>query len=213
MATDWYRKETWSAADKADFETRLKRSRGTYNKSQYLRIQAHHLQHATPPLYSAALELLDRVFNEFRDDSQIASAYLQKAQCILATGDFSAAIPYYREGLKFELEHPKCRTSAWLEFPWQIATERRDDLYDEALTILQQQTCSLFLPVDVYRINLVRAIIATHKGQHDVARSCAEAAKQASEAKTSGLSYHKNLGVVSKHDTWAETAMNEILKT
>lgn len=212
MTTDWFRKETWSATDKADFEARLKRSRGTYNKSQYLRIQAYHLQHASPPLYSAALELLDRVFNEFRDDSQIASAYLQKAQCLLALQDFSAAIPFYREGLKFELKHPGSRTSAWLDFPWQIAKEGRADLYEEALVILEHQTCPLFLPVDVYRINLVRAIIARHKGQHDAAWNCMEAARQALNAKTSGLSYHKNLGLVSKQEQWAETAMIEILK-
>ena len=106
MATDWFRKTTWMAADEQDFEAHLKRSRGTYHKSQYLRIQASHLQGARPPLYAQALRLLERVLTEHRDDSQVASALFQKAECLVATSGFDFAIPVFREGLAFERSHP-----------------------------------------------------------------------------------------------------------
>ena len=48
MATDdWYRNTSWNNHIEADFEGRLKRSRGAYNKAQYLRIQAGYLLDAS----------------------------------------------------------------------------------------------------------------------------------------------------------------------
>lgn len=129
MAIDWFRKTTWTAEDRDDFEARLKRSRGAYNKAQYLRIQAYHLQNAKPPLYQEALSLLERVLGQWRDDSQVASALLQKAECLLETVGFETAVPVFREGLEFEMQHPKTRTNAWVVFPWQIVNHQRSDLF------------------------------------------------------------------------------------
>src|SRR4051812_28154393 len=112
MATEWYRRTTWSAADREDFEAHLTRSRGVYYKSQYLRIQAGHLQEATPALYREALCLLERVFGEWRHDSQVAGALFQKAECLLEIEGFDVAAPVFREGLEFERQHPKHRTNA-----------------------------------------------------------------------------------------------------
>jgi hypothetical protein len=42
--TEWFRRTTWTPEDEASFRARLKRSRGSFHKAQYLRIQAEHLQ-------------------------------------------------------------------------------------------------------------------------------------------------------------------------
>jgi len=44
MATEeWFRNTTWNKDIDAEFEARLKRSRGSFHKAQYLRIQAGYL--------------------------------------------------------------------------------------------------------------------------------------------------------------------------
>ncbi|WP_010522064.1 hypothetical protein [Aquimarina agarivorans] len=40
---DWYRNTEWNDQIESEFEARLKRSRGNFNKAQYLRIQASYL--------------------------------------------------------------------------------------------------------------------------------------------------------------------------
>ena len=40
---DWYRNNDWNDTIETEFEARLKRSRGAFNKAQYLRIQASYL--------------------------------------------------------------------------------------------------------------------------------------------------------------------------
>ena len=212
MATEWYRKTTWTPANAEDFETRLMRSRGVYNKSQYLRIQATHLQRASPPNYDAAIRLLDRVLNEWRDDSQVASALLQKAECLDATATFSAALPYYREGFAFERTHPGWRTSVWIILPWRIVKEKRIDLYDEALDAISFGSGSgVAFAVDQYRLNVVEAIIRKQKGDDVLARSFAKDAYEAAGYTHSGFRYHKDVGLVREIEPWAKIELDRIL--
>jgi hypothetical protein len=73
MATDWFRKTSWSETDQADFFARLKRSRGASNKAQYLRIQASHLEGVgSPGLLRASLTLLDKETPFFKSVRAIA---------------------------------------------------------------------------------------------------------------------------------------------
>lgn len=211
MATEWYRKTTWTVADAEDFEARLKLSRGTYNKSQYLRIQASHLQGATPPLYAEALSLLDRVLNEHRDDSQVASALLQKAECLDATAGFDAAIPFYREGLSFEQSHQRARTSAWIIYPWRIVNEKRVDLYNEALGSIEFGSGGLLFPIDQYRLSVIQAIIRKWKGDETFARSFAKDAHEIAARIHSGFRYHKDVGLVNEIEPWVKATLDDIL--
>ena len=210
MATEWFRKETWSAADREDFEAHLKRSRGVYHKSQYLRIQAVHLKRATPPLYREALSLLERVLTEWRDDSQVASALLQKAECLLETEGFDAAIPVFREGLKFEEQHPQWGTETWLIFPWQIVKHRRTDLFDEALKCLSRKN-DLIFPKDQFRASAIRAIVEMQRGEVASAKSHATDALKAAGIDFSGFRYHPKIGLVGDMEPWVKTELERIL--
>ena len=63
---DWFRKKTWTPQDREDFMVRLSRSRKTYNKAQYTRIQAVELLATKDPkLIQPALELLDMALSEW----------------------------------------------------------------------------------------------------------------------------------------------------
>ena len=212
MPADWFRKTTWTAADREDFEAHLKRSRGVHNKSQYLRIQAFYLQKASPPLYQEALSLLERVLTEWRNDIQIASALLQKAECLLETKGFEAAIPIFRQGLEFEKQCPKCRTEAWLCFPWQIVRHRRTDLFDEALRWLTfPQSNAIMFPVDQFRTSSIRAIIKMQQGDIASAKSHAADALTAAGIDFSGFRYHPKIGLVGNMEPWVKAELERIL--
>jgi hypothetical protein len=60
---EWFRRSTWTKQDQDEFYARLGRSKTLYNKSQYVRIQASHLQRAG--LVRESLELLARIIHEF----------------------------------------------------------------------------------------------------------------------------------------------------
>src|SRR5690349_9374034 len=87
---EWFRRTTWSDADRVDFSARLKRSRGAGNKAQYLRIQAGHL--ADVGHHAAAIELLDQLLAEFPERVELAQAHAQKAKSLADLGQFAAAI-------------------------------------------------------------------------------------------------------------------------
>jgi hypothetical protein len=211
MATDWFRKTTWSEADREDFEAHLKRSRGAYNKSQYVRIQASHLENAKPPLYQEALSLLERALTEWRDDSQVACALFQKAKCVLATKGLDAAIPVFREGLEFEKRRSQARTGAWVEFPWQIVKHRRVDLFREALGWLAFCPTGMLLPIDQFRVSVVLAIVKMSEGDLAFAKSCAVDAERAADTNDSGLAHHKKLGLVESVEPWVRAELQRIL--
>jgi hypothetical protein len=101
--TQWFRRATWTDVDRRKFDARLQRSRTDFHKAQYLRIQAHHLEHdAIPPQVSAALELLDRLLREYPDPSQVSLALSQRGSCLLKLGQPDDALVAFRESLEAE---------------------------------------------------------------------------------------------------------------
>ena len=131
---DWYRKTTWSKSDKEEFFERLKRSRTSFHKAQYLRIQASHLQSVgTIEMANHSLELLDLMFKEFPEKSELSSAFLQKAECLIILGNIQQAIDEMRNTLQSEREFPNVKTYAWLEFGWTTIIYQLSDLYNRPL--------------------------------------------------------------------------------
>jgi hypothetical protein len=70
---DWYRKKTWGPRARKSFFERLNRSRNSYNKAQYARIQALYLQQTgKQELVRAALELLDLLLEKCHEPLRLA---------------------------------------------------------------------------------------------------------------------------------------------
>src|SRR5262245_63856131 len=75
---DWYRRSTWTAAQREEFFHRLARCRA-HNRALYLRIQAASLQAAEP---GTALDLLDYLLEHHPDPEVLAGAHLDRARCL-----------------------------------------------------------------------------------------------------------------------------------
>jgi tetratricopeptide (TPR) repeat protein len=203
MANDWYRKTTWSEADQADFFARLKRSRTTYNKAQYLRIQAYHLEGVgSPKLLKASLALLDKMFAEFPDKTQLASAYGQKASCLAKLGEIDQAIAYYQRALKTEREFPNVKTNAFMQFGRLVVENNLTKLFDEALEELKELDLrGIKFPSDIFQAFGICSIIAAHKGETEKAKEFAKIALEAADKAHSGLRYHSTVGLVRDKET------------
>ncbi len=204
MANDWFRKTTWSEADQADFFARLKRSRGAGMKAQYLRIQASHLEGTNEPeLVQAALILLDKMFAEFPEKNELASAFKQKAECLAFLGKPEQAVDCYRLALDAERNHPRVRTRAWVEFGRFVCDRKMTALFDEAIAVIDEMKFedALLYPVDVFEMSGVRAIVAAHKGDSSSAKAFASNSLEASAKTNSGLRYHPTIGLVRDKET------------
>lgn len=195
---DWYRRTSWTEADRSEFHQRLKRSRGSYHKAQYVRIQASYLADAGH--IDPAIELLDQLFAEFPHESQLAQAHLQKARCFLQQSRIDEAIDEFRATLEAEKQYPNCRTQVWLEFPWFVVTRAMSDLYAEALEFLKWGDYRALFPVDEYRLATIQAFMGEENGQSDLARDFAKTALTAAAKERSGFRYHAKLGLVPEQD-------------
>lgn len=196
---DWYRLETWSKADQEAFFARLNRSRGVYRKSQYARIQASYLQNVG--LVDEALQLLQRLYDEWPDNSQLATAYWQEANCYLLKKELDAAIEAYRKCFRAEEDNDfRSTTNARVEFLWLVATKGLKDLYDEALQEIDKLQHPGIFPVDQYRTAGALALIKSDSGVKENTASLAKAALGAASRSDSGLRYHKGLGLVRNPD-------------
>jgi len=193
---EWFRRTTWTDSDHADFNARLKRSRGASNKAQYLRIQAFHLAEAGH--HTAAVELLDRLFTECPERVQLADAHLQKAAALAVLGQVDAAIDEFRRALQSERDFPNVRTNAWLDFGIFIVERELSDYFDEALLILEEfrDDSGVSFPSITHCYCVIRALIADARGDATMARDYARQALAEALKAHSGLSHHPRVGLV-----------------
>lgn len=194
---DWFRRETWSSEDQGEFERRLARSRPT-SRAQYLRIQAVHLRQAREPeLLRAAHTLLDRVVTEYPKDLQAALGLAERAECLVALGEWPAAAEAFRAAIEAEEAFPSVRTDAYLSFAFEAVTRDDRALFDEVSRVCRAHASeSRPFPVQQFRWHAVQALLADAEQNTEVARTEASAALAAAAAFESGFRYHRTLGLV-----------------
>jgi tetratricopeptide (TPR) repeat protein len=203
--TEWFRRTTWSDADREDFNSRLKRSRGATSKAQYLRIQAIHLAEACH--HEGAIELLERLLVEFPDSIDIAQAHAQKADSLAKLGLTEAAIEEYPAALQGEREFPNVRTNAWLDFGWLVLEMQLTPLYEEVAKVLEEfrDEAGLKFPAIEYRYAAIQALLADARREIAQAREFAKQALAEAAKDHSGLRYHAKVGLVgSERATFAQ---------
>lgn len=194
--TEWFRKTTWSDADQKDFWTHHKRARA-YGKAQYLRIQASHLAGTKQPeLRAVALTLLNLMITEFPERTELSCALGQRAAIHETENRIDAAVTDYRSAISQERAFPNARTYAWLDFGWLVVTSSLDHLYDEALAVLNERQNDVCFPVDRFRMNAIRSIVASEREDRQQACVFAKAAIDAATQTNSGFQHHPKLGLV-----------------
>lgn len=190
-ADDWYRRTTWTAQDQQEFFARLNRSRTSYNKAQYLRIQAYYLQNINT---QASLELLDNMITNWPEPSELPQAYLQTAECLIKLKDTNGAIEAFRNS--FKSEKSKVSTQAYLKFGLFVIENSLTSLFEESLTMLELGESITIFPKNIYEYYGIKAIIFDYHNKHEEAKESALKAIEAAQKTESGFRYHKDIGLV-----------------
>lgn len=209
-ATDWFRRETWSPADEADFFARLRRARA-YNRPQYLRIQAVHLRKTHQPLLvRRAVELIDRLLADYPDSAEAAAANWCKAGCLEELGDLSGAITSYRLALRAERLRPTMRTMAYMDFGKLAARVGRTDLFREVLGALDEFGGDELFPQHQYEAAALRAVVLEELGDLAAAREFARRALEAAAKTHTGLRYHPDLMLLDNPEPWLHDRITKL---
>ena len=211
--TEWYRNTEWNKEIEQEFYIRLNRSRSSFNKAQYLRIQAHHLQ-ATTKKHNiiSALNLLDLLITKWPDPVELASAYLQKAQCHVYLKDFELAIDAFRASAKAEQGGESIKCNAFLHFGWFAITRKMTHLYDEVLSNMNIPEYQLLFPADQFKFASIYAIILRHNKEYEQAKAFATSALKAMDKKESPFRFHNRLGLVKDPEKGVLRELKQILR-
>jgi tetratricopeptide (TPR) repeat protein len=202
---DWFRRKSWTQTDEEEFFKKLNRAR-TDGQSQYLKIQAIELvQTEDKELLKVAEDLLNKMLTEYPDDSFNKGSALHMLGGIYKLREnYPKAKEYYKQALDFEKVCPNVITQAYLDYSELVIKTRDTTSFDEVEQVLLKRQPSLLFPIEKYKVNSLLSIINKHNNRHDEAKRFAELAEQSANAETSGLRYHKFLGVVKDRDTWLD---------
>jgi tetratricopeptide (TPR) repeat protein len=200
MAEEWYARKKWSEADQADFFARLKRSRSSYHKAQYLWIQGRELEKAG--LLPDAMALFDKMLAEYPEDFFLALVCQHKASCLAKLGQLDLAVVFYRRALDAQRDFPNHFTQAPNEFGRFVVDNQLKKFYREVLDVLDElKAPGTHFPNEVYEENGIRAIINDELGEHEKAAQFAAVALSAAAQNRSGFRHHPKFGLVKDRES------------
>ncbi|RVU00922.1 hypothetical protein EOD41_09820 [Mucilaginibacter limnophilus] len=202
---DWYRQKSWSKDIEDFFFQKLNRARKD-GRAQYLKIQAIELvDTGNLNLFDVAETLLNKLFIDYPDDKfNRASALKTFGDIYRLRKEYNKAIDFYKQAVDFEATYPQVQTQAYLYFAELVVKIQKIDLYDAAEQLIEKRIDLTFFPVEKYKGYSILSIIASHKNNDAQASHFAKLAEQNANETTSGLRYHKYLGVVRARDSWLD---------
>ena len=190
---DWFRNKSWNTRIEEEFFEKLARARS--QRDQYLAIQAITVAPRNP---EAALRLVDHYFETRKNDRHDVQALLAKVDALKTLGDMGGVVATYKAILAREAEFPSRRTTAYVAFPYFVATKKIEKEYEYAVTVLDERKDDIAFPLDRFMWHASYALISSASGHEANAKDHALEALAAAEAKESGFRYHQNLGLVGK---------------
>lgn len=202
---DWFRRKTWTNTDEEEFFAKLKRARND-GRAQYLKIQAIELvETRKDELLDVAEVLLNKVLAEYPEDKSQKSSVLQTLGDIYKLrGNYEKALDYYGQSLDFEKIYPRVITSSYLDFSELVVKTANRSLYETTEALLESKLEDQFFPVVKYKMYSILSIINHENGNLEKAKHYSDLAEKNANAETSGLRYHKFLGVVTERDSWLD---------
>ncbi|MBS7231116.1 hypothetical protein KHA90_08770 [Flavobacterium psychroterrae] len=205
MAIEWYRRKSWTKIDEEEFFAKLGRARKS-GRAQYLKIQAIELVD-TKEIYllNIAKVLLQKILTDYPEDifykSTIFSIF---GDIYLLENDIEKSIECYKHAIDLEKIYISVKTDAYLKYSELIIKNQFKNLYTIVEEILEQNVSHLLFPLEKYKVFSILSIINKYNSKTEIANKYAELADKNAQASTSGLRYHKYLGIVSERDDFLD---------
>lgn len=202
---DWYRHKNWSKSEEDFFFLKLARARKD-SRPEYLKIQAIELiETERPQLLEVAEGLINKLFVEYPEDRfNRSSSLVALGNIYQLKGNFDKAIDYYKQALDFELVYPQVKTQAYSYFAELVVKTKKTEFYDFVEKTITERVNNALFPIEKYKGYSILSIIYSHRSDFEKATYFEALADQNANAETSGLRYHKHLGVVKERDSWVD---------
>jgi len=139
--------------------------------------------------------LLERYFT-LGENFDIAQAYVDQATAYLSLVDTDKALLSLQAALIRERTNPNIRRTSWSQFAMLVAARRMQPHYEQALELLAQNQSQTIFPVDKFRWQAARALIAAEQKDGPTAREHSVKALEAAQLGHSGFRYHPKVGLV-----------------
>ena len=207
MATDnWYRNTIWNSNKESNFESHLKRSRGAYNKAEYLRIQANYLLGSSDSnTQIIGIRLIERLINDFPSEvDSVICGNEMLGDYYLKFGDYEKAEKNFRL-VSDHYENTKSRsgTSAMadLKLAKTILTANWTDKFEEAYFICKNYPLNLldFNSEKFYYAELL-AQLYNRLNKKEEAKEFAMVAIEISKIAEPQFNRHKTIGLANATD-------------
>jgi len=203
MANDiWYINKIWNSEIEANFEARLKRSRGSFHKAQYLRIQATCLLDSVEKTTQLiGISLMERLIVEFpTEEFSTIFGHEQLGDYYLKAGDFDKAEKYFRVVVDYyETQKSRSGTSgkADLKLAETFLTEGKTEKLQEAYSICMNYPKSqLTFNSDIFYFAELTAHICDKLNKKEEAKEFAKSAIEISKITEPQFYRHKTVGLV-----------------
>jgi tetratricopeptide (TPR) repeat protein len=205
---EWYSGAKWDKETQDFFEDKLKRSRGSYNKAQYLRIKASYLLKSGESFKeSEGCKLMERIIIDFPNEiSNVMFAYEQLGDYYYTKGKYEEAEFNYRQSVSFYKENGRSGTSGIgdIKLAETIFNTNQSDKFSEMYYLLTTEFKKnggvLLLNEDIFKYYAVLAKISDALRKKSEAKQYAEKALQLSERKEPQLDKYPELGVIRIHN-------------
>jgi len=202
---EWYRNKAWNTEIESDFEARLKRSRGTFHKAQYLKIQGLELLDTLDERSQAVgIRLLERLAEEYQiEEMQVANGNEALGEFYLENENFEQAEKYFRRVVDYYKRKSRNATSwiADLRLVETILRSNQKDKFEEAYQlIINYPALELSLNNKKFYFNQIAAEICYLLNKKDEAKAFAKQAIQLSKVTEPQFNRHKIVGIVNALD-------------
>ena len=201
---DWYRNTNWNDQIEAEFEARLKRSRGNYHKAQYLRIQASYLLDSDiKTVQEKGIEYMKRVIADYPEEhsssifgnEQLGDFYLKEKFYDKAEKYFRIVTEYYysetRGGTSGLADLKLCETILKSE-----QVEKFEEAYQMATDKFKATGGNLMMNSDKYYYADLMANLCVKMKRNDEASEFAQSAIELSKITEPQFNRHKTVGIV-----------------
>lgn len=211
--SDWYRRKNWTENDEIEFYAKLNRAKKD-GRAQYLKIQAIELiETKEENLINVAESLLNKYLYEFPEDNFNRSSCLGKlGEIYLLRNSPLKALENFKKAIEFEKIYPNVITQATIKFSEIVIENNIEAEYKYVEEILMNKINSengLTFNNEKYIVYSILSIINKENGNNKIAKEYAEIAEQSANLESSGFTYHKKLGIVTRRNSILDEKVNK----